>query len=57
MEKLHLCDENDLTEIYNTLLRILENDNYKKLGSNALIFSKILIETSNKTYSINLNYL
>ena len=36
----YLCDGNDLTEIYNTLIRILEKDNYKKLGSNALIFSK-----------------
>ena len=36
----HLCDGNDLSALYSTLLKILNNDNYKKLGINALEFSK-----------------
>ena len=35
-----LCDGNDLNNLYETLLKILDNDNYKKLGANALEFSK-----------------
>ncbi len=36
----YLCDGNNLNSLYETLLKILENENYKKLGSNALEFSK-----------------
>ena len=36
----YLCDGNNLNSLYDTLLKILENENYKKLGSNALEFSK-----------------
>ena len=36
----YLCDGNDLNAIYETLLKTLENENYKQLGSNALEFSK-----------------
>ena len=36
----YLCDGNDLNAIYETLLKTLENENYKKLGLNALEFSK-----------------
>ncbi len=36
----YLCDGNNLNSLYDTLLKILKNENYKKLGSNALEFSK-----------------
>ena len=36
----YLCDGNDLNNLYETLLKILDNGNYKKLGANALEFSK-----------------
>ena len=36
----YLCDGNDLNVLYETLLKMLNNDHYKKLGSNALEFSK-----------------
>ncbi len=36
----YLCDGNNLNTIYETLLKILNNDHYKKLGTNALEFSK-----------------
>ena len=36
----YLCNGNDLNAIYNTLLKILTNDQYLKLGANALEFSK-----------------
>ena len=36
----YLCNGNDLNVLYDTLLKILENDHHKKLGSNALEFSK-----------------
>ena len=36
----YLCDGNDLNNLYEILLKILDNDNYKKLGANALEFSK-----------------
>ena len=36
----YLCDGNDLNVLYDTLLKMLENNHYKKLGSNALEFSK-----------------
>jgi len=36
----YLCDGNDLNALYETLLKTLEKDNYKQLGSNALEFSK-----------------
>ena len=36
----YLCDGNDLNDIYETLLKTFENDNYKKLGLQALEFSK-----------------
>ena len=35
-----LCDGNDLNLIYDSLIKIIDNDNYKKLGVNALEFSK-----------------
>ena len=37
----YLCDGNDLNALYNTLLKLLENNHYKKLGDNALEFSKV----------------
>ena len=36
----YLCDGNDLNAIYKTLLKTLEKENYKKLGNNALEFSR-----------------
>jgi len=36
----YLCDGNDLNALYETLLKVFENDNYKKLGPHALKFSK-----------------
>ncbi len=36
----YLCNGNDLNAIYDTLLKILANDHYLELGSNALEFSK-----------------
>ena len=36
----YLCNGNDLNAIYETLLKILSNENYKKLGINAFQFSK-----------------
>ena len=36
----YLCDGNDLNTLYETLLKTLENENYKQLGFNALEFSK-----------------
>ena len=36
----YLCDGNDLNALYETLLKVFENDNYKKLGPNAFEFSK-----------------
>jgi phosphatidylinositol alpha-1,6-mannosyltransferase len=36
----YLCNGNDLSILYETILKSLENENYKKLGSNALEFSK-----------------
>ena len=36
----YLCDGNDLNSIYETLEKTLVNDNFKKLGDNALEFSK-----------------
>ena len=36
----YLCNGNDLNAIYDTLLKILKNDQYLKLGANALEFSK-----------------
>ena len=36
----YLCNGNDLNAIYDTLLKILTNDQYLKLGTNALEFSK-----------------
>ena len=36
----YLCDGNDLNNLYETLLKVLDNDHYKKLGANALAFSK-----------------
>ena len=35
-----LCDGNDLNSIYETIIKFFENENYKKLGSNAQDFSK-----------------
>ena len=35
----HLCDGNDLSALYETLLKMLKNNNYKQLGLNALEFS------------------
>ncbi len=36
----YLCNGNDLSAIYDTFLKILSNNNYIKLGANALEFSK-----------------
>ena len=36
----YLCNGNDLNALYETLLKILENEHYKLLGANALHFSK-----------------
>mgnify|MGYP005749904725 CR=1 FL=1 len=36
----YLCNGNDLNALYNTLLKILENNHFKELGINALEFSK-----------------
>jgi len=36
----YLCDGNNLNTLYETILQSLENKHYKKLGDNALIFSK-----------------
>ncbi len=36
----YLCNGNDLNAIYENLLKILTNEKYKELGSNALEFSK-----------------
>ena len=36
----YLCNGNDINAIYDTLLKILTNDQYLKLGANALEFSK-----------------
>jgi len=36
----YLCNGNDLNALYDTLLKILENNHYKELGTNALEFSK-----------------
>ena len=36
----YMCDGNDLNALYETLLKTLDNDHYKKLGINALEFSK-----------------
>ena len=36
----YLSDGNDLNALYETFLKILDNDKYKKLGANALEFSK-----------------
>ncbi len=36
----YLCNGNDLEALYENLLKILSNDKYKELGSNALEFSK-----------------
>ena len=36
----YLCDGNDLNALYETLLKTLNNEHYKKLGANALEFSK-----------------
>ena len=36
----YLCNGNDLNALYETLLKILSNEQYKKLGENAFKFSK-----------------
>ena len=36
----YLCNGNDLNALYDTLLKILENNHHKKLGAKALEFSK-----------------
>ena len=36
----YLCDGGNLNDLYDVLLKSLENENYKKLGKNALNFSK-----------------
>ena len=36
----YLCNGNDLNALYETLLKILENNHYKELGLNAFEFSK-----------------
>ena len=41
----YLCDGGDLNSIYETIIKFYDNDNYKQLGKNAFIFSKIFIGT------------
>ena len=36
----YLCDGNDLNALYETLLKILENEKFKVLGKNAYEFSR-----------------
>ena len=36
----YLCDGDDLNKLYETLLKMMNNDHYKELGNNALEFSK-----------------
>ena len=36
----YMCNGNDLAALYDTLLKILENNHHKELGNNALEFSK-----------------
>ena len=36
----YLCDGNNLNDLYETLLKTLNNNNFKELGKNALEFSK-----------------
>ena len=36
----YLCDGNDLSSIYENIVKFYDNDNYKRLGKNALTFSK-----------------
>ena len=36
----YLCNGNDLNALYDTLLKIMENNHHKKLGANAFEFSK-----------------
>ena len=36
----YLCDGNDINAIYNTILKFFQNDEYKRFGSEALIYSK-----------------
>ncbi len=36
----YLCDGGNLNDLYDVLSKSLENENYKKLGKNALVFSK-----------------
>ena len=35
-----LCDGQDISEIYNSVIEFFNNDNYKKFGSNAIKFSE-----------------
>ena len=35
-----ICDGNDLNSIYETIIKFFENENHKKMGLNALEFSK-----------------
>ena len=36
----YLCDGENLNSIYETIIKFYDNDNYKQLGKNALMFSK-----------------
>ena len=36
----YLCDGENLNSIYETVIKFYDNDNYKQLGKNALMFSK-----------------
>jgi phosphatidylinositol alpha-1,6-mannosyltransferase len=36
----YLCDGDDLNSIYETIVKFFDNENFKQLGKNALIFSK-----------------
>ena len=36
----YLCNGNDLNALYDTLLKVIENNHHKELGANALEFSK-----------------
>ncbi len=36
----YLCDGENLESIYNAIIKFYDNENYKKLGKNALLFSK-----------------
>ena len=46
----YLCDGGNLNDLYDVLLKSLENENYKKLGKNALNFSDFIGKKVIKKY-------